>query len=125
MSLYYLHLVNTGGCLVVQTRSQGIVNSHVEAEVLSEVFMVFSAKKFPGMTESTELSKCFAKQGIKIPIRKDRFQQSTDSLYRSQGGAEQGSRNAPNMTSSAATQDGAAEDKNDDNDDDDEGIEND
>jgi hypothetical protein len=32
---------------------------------------VYSAKKFPGVVESTQLSKCFATQGIKIPIRKD------------------------------------------------------
>jgi Velvet factor len=37
----------------------------------SDVFQVFSAKKFPGVIESTSLSKCFATQGIKIPIRKD------------------------------------------------------
>jgi hypothetical protein len=39
--------------------------------VFSEPFQVFSAKKFPGVIESTTLSKCFALQGIKIPIRKD------------------------------------------------------
>jgi hypothetical protein len=37
----------------------------------SDVFQVYSAKKFPGVIESTPLSKCFAQQGIKIPIRKD------------------------------------------------------
>lgn len=37
----------------------------------SEAFTVYSAKKFPGVIESTPLSKCFAQQGIKIPIRKD------------------------------------------------------
>ncbi|KAL6357671.1 hypothetical protein LRP88_07844 [Fusarium phalaenopsidis] len=37
----------------------------------SEVFNVYSAKKFPGVCESTSLSKTFAAQGIKIPIRKD------------------------------------------------------
>lgn len=41
------------------------------ASCYSEVFTVFSAKKFPGVVESTPLSKCFALQGIKIPIRKD------------------------------------------------------
>lgn len=41
------------------------------AACFSEVFTVFSAKKFPGVVESTNLSKCFATQGIKIPIRKD------------------------------------------------------
>jgi hypothetical protein len=43
----------------------------VLASCFSEVFTVYSAKKFPGVVESTELSKCFATQGIKIPIRKD------------------------------------------------------
>ncbi|KAG7007086.1 proteasome subunit alpha type-7 [Physcia stellaris] len=41
------------------------------ASIFSGVFQVFSAKKFPGVIESTQLSKCFATQGIKIPIRKD------------------------------------------------------
>ncbi|RIB28188.1 velvet factor-domain-containing protein [Gigaspora rosea] len=46
---------------------------NVAAEVYSAPFRVYSAKKFPGMTESTELSKAFAKQGIKIPIRKEAY----------------------------------------------------
>jgi len=37
----------------------------------TEKFQVYSAKKFPGVIESTDLSKAFSKQGIKIPIRKD------------------------------------------------------
>lgn len=41
------------------------------AYVFSQPFQVFSAKKFPGVIESTPLSKKFAHQGIKIPIRKD------------------------------------------------------
>ena len=43
----------------------------VLASCFSDIFQVFSAKKFPGVIESTSLSKCFATQGIKIPIRKD------------------------------------------------------
>lgn len=43
----------------------------VLATVFSKPFQVFSAKKFPGVIESTELSKEFARQGIKIPIRKE------------------------------------------------------
>ncbi|KAF1971514.1 hypothetical protein BU23DRAFT_569996 [Bimuria novae-zelandiae CBS 107.79] len=43
----------------------------VLATCFSEPFQVFSAKKFPGVIESTPLSKTFAQQGIKIPIRKD------------------------------------------------------
>lgn len=43
----------------------------VLAHTFSEPFQVYSAKKFPGVIESTALSKAFASQGIKIPIRKD------------------------------------------------------
>ncbi|KAF9943067.1 hypothetical protein BGZ75_002792 [Mortierella antarctica] len=46
-------------------------SSSVMATAFSEPFTIYSAKKFPGMTESTALSKHFAKQGIKIPIRKE------------------------------------------------------
>lgn len=48
----------------------------VLASVFSDVFQVFSPKKFPGIVESPRLSKCFALQGIKIPIRKDRHRGS-------------------------------------------------
>ena len=65
----------------------------VLASAFSEIFQVYSAKKFPGVIESTPLSKCFATQGmsfyicsgcsllriclieitgIKIPIRRDK-----------------------------------------------------
>ncbi|KAF2474817.1 uncharacterized protein BDR25DRAFT_280392 [Lindgomyces ingoldianus] len=43
----------------------------VLATCFSDQFQVYSAKKFPGVIESTPLSKAFASQGIKIPIRKD------------------------------------------------------
>jgi hypothetical protein len=43
----------------------------VLASVFSDTFQVYSAKKFPGVVESTALSRAFATQGIKIPIRKD------------------------------------------------------
>jgi hypothetical protein len=43
----------------------------VLASCFSQAFQVHSAKKFPGVIESTNLSKCFATQGIKIPIRKE------------------------------------------------------
>ena len=41
----------------------------MEAEVLSDVFVVYAAKKFPGMMQSTELTKAIARQGIKIAVR--------------------------------------------------------
>jgi Velvet factor len=43
--------------------------SKVQTTAMSESFQVFSAKKFPGMIESTELSRKFASQGIRIPVR--------------------------------------------------------
>ena len=49
----------------------GSVKSPVLATTDSDTFQVYSAKKFPGVIESTPLSKVFAKQGIRIPIRKD------------------------------------------------------
>ncbi|KAL4802803.1 velvet factor-domain-containing protein [Aspergillus unguis] len=54
---------------LVEVLNQG--SSPILASAFSEPFQVFSAKKFPGVIESTALSKCFALQGIKIPIRKD------------------------------------------------------
>ncbi|GMM37338.1 hypothetical protein DASC09_046630 [Saccharomycopsis crataegensis] len=38
----------------------------------TDVFQVYSAKKFPGVMDSTPLSKAFASQGVKIPIRRDK-----------------------------------------------------
>jgi hypothetical protein len=43
--------------------------SKVLTTAMSEPFLVYSAKKFPGMIESTDLSKKFASQGIRIPVR--------------------------------------------------------
>jgi hypothetical protein len=45
--------------------------SPILATIFSQSFQVYSAKKFPGVIESTALSKAFAAQGVKIPIRKD------------------------------------------------------
>ncbi|KAI8337016.1 velvet factor-domain-containing protein [Chlamydoabsidia padenii] len=46
-------------------------SSQVLTRVFTDMFTVFTAKKFPGVVRSTPLSQCFAKQGVKIPIRKD------------------------------------------------------
>jgi hypothetical protein len=40
-------------------------------EVKSNVFTVFSAKKFPGLAESTVLSRTVAEQGCRVRIRRD------------------------------------------------------
>ncbi|KAJ2731306.1 hypothetical protein IW152_004653 [Coemansia sp. BCRC 34962] len=39
--------------------------------VTSSSFTVYSAKKFPGMEESTHLTRLFAEQGLKIRVRKE------------------------------------------------------
>ncbi|GAN08616.1 conserved hypothetical protein [Mucor ambiguus] len=46
--------------------------SKVLAVVETDPFIVYTAKKYPGVVQSTALSKCFARQGIKIPIRKEK-----------------------------------------------------
>ncbi|KAI9270060.1 velvet factor-domain-containing protein [Helicostylum pulchrum] len=48
------------------------MSTQVSDDVLSNPFTVYSAKNFPGMTDSTAVSQCFAQQGIKISIRKGR-----------------------------------------------------
>ncbi|KAI9899557.1 hypothetical protein N3K66_006018 [Trichothecium roseum] len=55
-----------------QSSSQVVTGrAPILASCFSNKFAVYSAKKFPGVCESTLLSKTFATQGIKIPIRKD------------------------------------------------------
>ncbi|KAL7749569.1 hypothetical protein RI367_005125 [Sorochytrium milnesiophthora] len=40
--------------------------------VYSQTITAYVAKRFPGMTESTPLSRCFARQGVKMIMRDDR-----------------------------------------------------
>ncbi len=40
-------------------------------EVKTQDFLVYSAKKFPGLTESTALSRVVAEQGCRVRIRRD------------------------------------------------------
>ncbi|KAL0940700.1 sexual development activator [Colletotrichum truncatum] len=44
---------------------------HYRMAVKSIPFSVFSAKKFPGLTESTHLSKTISEQGCRVRIRRD------------------------------------------------------
>lgn len=44
---------------------------HFRLEVKSVPFHVFSAKKFPGLAESTSLSRIVAEQGCRVRIRRD------------------------------------------------------
>jgi len=43
--------------------------NQVIAEVLSDIFVVYAAKKFPGMMASTDITRAFARQGVKISVR--------------------------------------------------------
>ncbi|RHZ53785.1 hypothetical protein Glove_437g43 [Diversispora epigaea] len=96
----------------------------VAAEVYSAPFKVYSAKKFPGMTESTALSKAFAKQGIKIPIRKEtRYRKANNdeirdppnetTLEASSSVSSTNISNAPKVTDSSTDHEGRTEDKRD------------
>ncbi|KAI4244077.1 MAG: hypothetical protein LQ352_006924 [Teloschistes flavicans] len=64
-----MNFVNVGSPTDATSLNNG--SAPVLASCFSQIFQVFSAKKFPGVIESTDLSRCFATQGIKIPIRKD------------------------------------------------------
>ncbi|GAC99905.1 hypothetical protein PHSY_007508 [Pseudozyma hubeiensis SY62] len=57
-------------------------SGHILAEALTEPFTIYSPRRFPGMTESTELAKCLARQGIQVPVRNDirKRQEQPDSL---------------------------------------------
>ncbi|KAI9271359.1 velvet factor-domain-containing protein [Sporodiniella umbellata] len=44
---------------------------HRLCAVVSEIFQVYSPKKFPGMSESTEITRLFSEQGVRIRIRKE------------------------------------------------------
>lgn len=44
---------------------------HFRLEVKSQPFTVYSAKKFPGLAESTHLSRVVAEQGCRVRIRRD------------------------------------------------------
>ncbi|KAF9312958.1 hypothetical protein BG003_005759 [Podila horticola] len=54
-------------CLYEMTGTQ----VHFCTSIVSAPLVVYSAKKFPGMEESTTLSQFFAEQGLKIRIRKE------------------------------------------------------
>jgi len=61
--------------------------NQVIAEVLSNTFVVFAAKKFPGMAPSTTLTRAFARQGVKISVRDE-----TRSRREGKGGSKRAAR---------------------------------
>ncbi|RHZ78994.1 hypothetical protein Glove_153g53 [Diversispora epigaea] len=50
---------------------KGIAPIPVLATATSQPFTVYPPKRFPGMIEPSPLARCFSKQGIKIPARKE------------------------------------------------------
>ncbi|KAI7876564.1 hypothetical protein K492DRAFT_172389 [Lichtheimia hyalospora FSU 10163] len=50
-----------------------IIETHVYrlCSAFSDAFQVYSPKTFPGMSESTFLTRCFSDQGVRIRIRKE------------------------------------------------------
>lgn len=72
------------------------------AEVKSAPFTVFSAKKFPGLSESTALSRMVAEQGCRVRIRRDVRMRRRENKggskdwdeYDEEGGYEAGRRTA-------------------------------
>ncbi|KAI9025785.1 velvet factor-domain-containing protein, partial [Phycomyces nitens] len=58
------------------------MSTQIQNQTFTEPFTVYTAKNFPGMTESTNLSRCFALQGVKIAIRKGtRIKQPSNHLF--------------------------------------------
>ena len=59
------------------------VSEHV-SQCTTKIFTVYSAKRFPGMSQSTELSQMFADQGLKIRIRRDMRLRKKQKLQQTQ-----------------------------------------
>jgi len=66
-----MQLDDAGTNTTSETGSQFGFVRRILAECMSDVFTVYSAKRFPGMKESSELTKAFARQGLKIPVRNE------------------------------------------------------
>lgn len=63
--------LNTNDKLLQSNSMAPKAHVHYRLEVKSEAFDVFSAKKFPGLSESTQLSRLVAEQGCRVRIRRD------------------------------------------------------
>lgn len=55
------------------------------SELISNTFTVFSPKSFPGMTESSFLTRTFSDQGVKLRLRKDSRTMTTRKRSRQSG----------------------------------------
>jgi len=74
-------------------------------EVKSNDFLVFSAKKFPGLTESTALSRVVAEQGCRVRIRRDVRMRRRDGKGGGGGGNDYDNGEAENYRRRTATPD--------------------
>ncbi|KAJ3151153.1 hypothetical protein HDU86_006143 [Geranomyces michiganensis] len=67
-------------CSIASAESSAVPPQHyvsndittVITQTRSSPFIVYPAKEFPGMLESTPLTRCFALQGIRLPVRGER-----------------------------------------------------
>ncbi|KIW92478.1 uncharacterized protein Z519_06325 [Cladophialophora bantiana CBS 173.52] len=64
----FVRTQSDGDNLTAPVRHEGVFN---RMEVLSTPFQVYSAKKFPGLNQSTALSMMVADQGCRVRIRRD------------------------------------------------------
>ncbi|KAI9489219.1 velvet factor-domain-containing protein [Zychaea mexicana] len=46
-------------------------SSSTLSKIYTDAFTIYPAKSFPGVAPRTELSQCFLRQGVKIPVRKE------------------------------------------------------
>lgn len=72
IKLMFVNLAGSEGQI-----KQGV--SDALAETYTEPFTVYTPRRFPGVIEPTGLSKKFAAQGVKIPVRVDRKKRRRDS----------------------------------------------
>ncbi|KAF3491961.1 uncharacterized protein GIQ15_01478 [Arthroderma uncinatum] len=63
--------VSTTGMTMPMKSKQPQKSMYFRLEVKTVAFTVFSAKKFPGLSESTTLSRIVAEQGCRVRIRRD------------------------------------------------------
>lgn len=68
--------------------------------VVSQPFVVFSAKKFPGLKHSTGLSRCISEQGCRVRIRREvRMRRRGESKQDGGAGGNDASRSRPRAQS--------------------------
>lgn len=58
---------------------------HYEASVFSSIFSVYTAKRFPGLEESTHLTRIFAEQGMKLRVRKEQRKRRIEAFVSASG----------------------------------------